>query len=361
MAKNTELQSVIKIPPDNSVGLYKFFASWPLQAIDFLSGCMKMDPHHRLTADELIKHTYFTHDRFPQKFLPALREKVNIEFNNPLLRKFKTEILMSTDKRDEIKSRRSSQNDSRWRFSLTEGSMKRKFSGDTVNYDSLSDKNLISLEKTTQRLNIIQKSGHNPLLKQSSLQISKEKTSKNVNTPKLLQNDNTTEMQMLQKSLQSLVKFNPKSDQNRPVSAQKETAISPLMPESPPPFQSLHFGFGDYNRSPNYHAVVLHPNISNISFSKDPPKRSPNISQNVNSNNTKTSQVPLLSNPKTQFLKKVERNVVVENIFANGDQGNQIWNDAPVWLNSFTTSLYKKKDGKPRIDDFSLPNLPGGM
>lgn len=163
MLKNTQLKPMIKAPTSDNC-LYKAFPLWSLQAIDFLSGCVKMDPNQRLTAEDILKHSYFTHDRFPQRFLPALREKVNAEFNSPLLRKFKTEILMSTDKKDEIKPRRFSNNDQRWRFTLHEGSMKRKLSCDTLSNDS--EKNLISLSKSSQRLNLTQKP---PLMKQTSI------------------------------------------------------------------------------------------------------------------------------------------------------------------------------------------------
>ncbi|XP_049826543.1 cyclin-dependent kinase-like 1 isoform X2 [Aethina tumida] len=329
MLKNTQLKPMIKAPTSDNC-LYKAFPLWSLQAIDFLSGCVKMDPNQRLTAEDILKHSYFTHDRFPQRFLPAIREKVNAEFNSPLLRKFKTEILMSTDKKDEIKPRRFSNNDQRWRFTLHEGSMKRKLSCDTLSNDN--EKNLISLSKSSQRLNLTQKP---PLMKQTSIPPpNKEKSGKQQQN-----GNNTAEMQMLEKSLESLAKFSQTKEETRSLSAQKELTPSPLLRSSPPEFQSLHFSVNECHKSQSTHSI-LHPSISNISFSKDPPKKSPSILQN-----RLTTQVPLLS--KSQFLKKMERPAVIENMF----------DDAPLWLNSFT--LKKKKEVKPKSDDFVLPNLPG--
>ncbi|RZC32392.1 cyclin-dependent kinase-like 4 [Asbolus verrucosus] len=286
MSRNSQLRAMVK-SASGDLDFLKHFPNWPLYALEFLSCCMKMDPHERATSEELLKNNFFTHDRFPQKFLPALREKVNTEFNNnPLLRKFKTEILMSTDKKEESKQRKSSQNEQiRWKFSLAEGSMKR----------------------------------------------------------------NTSEMQMLEKSLESLVKFTQKNEA-RPASAQKQDSSveSPLLPPSPPQFQSLQQSFSDYNKSPN----VLHPSINNISFNRDPPKKSPNLLQSLTVKSN-LNQVPLLTNPRTQFLKKFERNVAVDMLnTVEGGSG---------WLSTFSTNVQpKKKEQKLRNDVFTLPNLPGG-
>ncbi|XP_074027500.1 cyclin-dependent kinase-like 2 isoform X1 [Leptinotarsa decemlineata] len=337
LCKNTEMKSAIKVPVESNIGFYKHFSTWPTLTIEFLEGSMNMDPQQRLSADDLLKHPYFTHDMFPQRFLPALRDKVNIELNSPLLRKFKTEILMATDKKDESK-RKMPQKDSKWRFSFAEGTMKRKLSNEIMNNESLSDKNLISLTKTAQRLNGLQQRSSQ---KQSSF--SKDKSGKNLQT-----NSNSSELQMMEKSLESLIKFN-----KHPSGNQKDDSF---LPDTSPP-TSFHFEYGDYSRSPNSQ-TVLHPSINNISFSRDPLKKSPNVLHNMSSTNTKPVQVPLLTNPRTQFLKKLERNVVVENIFGTGDK-THVWNNGPIWLNSFTTSFYKKKEAKTKTDDFSLPNLPG--
>lgn len=348
------MKSTIKVSSDTqeSLNFHKKFPSWPLQATEFINSCMRMDPLQRHSADDLLKHHYFVHDRFPQRFLPALRDKVNTEFNNPLLRKFRTEILMSTDKKDEIKNRRPLMNDSKWRFTLAEGSMKRKLSSDALNISEIiTDKNLITLTNTQQRLNVLQRGNQSQFIRQSS----REKPLRNFN----LDSNNAIEMQMLEKSLESLAKFPNKNEDDRSDSPQKQPQIDNLLPSgSPPPFHSLHFGFGDFNKSPNIHPV-LHPSINNISFNKDPPKRSPNLLQSIHTGNIKLTQVPLLANPRSKFVKKTERNIPVENLFGTGDQGGQVcWSNTPLWFNTFNAQ--KKKERKYKPDDFSLPNLPGG-
>lgn len=315
---------------------------------------MKMDPLQRFSADELLKHNYFTHDRFPQRFLPALREKVNIEFNNPLLRKFRTEILMSTDKKDEVKTRRPLISDMKWRFTLTEGSMKRKLSCEALSIsENVADRNLITLANTQQRLNAFQRSNQTQLVRQPS----REKPGRSMNP----ENNNAIEMQMLEKSLESLTKFHSRHEDVRPASAQKQNQTENLLPnESPPPFHSFHFGFGDSNKSPNIHPI-LHPSINNISFNKDPPKRSPNVLQSIHTGSIKLTQVPLLSNSRSKFIKKVDRSMAPDNLFGTGDSGTQSsWNNTPLWLSSFNTNFQKKKERRNKPDDFCLPNLPGG-
>lgn len=334
MSRSSNLRGMIK-SASNETNLYKHFPNWPLYALEFLSNCMKMDPHERSTSEELLKNNFFTHDRFPQKFLPVLRERVNIEFNdNPLLRKYKTEILMSTDKKDEYKSKKFQQNDqARWKFTLAEGSVKRKYACDIFS-NSENEKNLISLAKTSQRLNIVQqKSSQNiTTTKPGNAQNNSSKEKVNV----------SSEMQMLEKSLESLSKLNNKNYILRPKTAQKQDIIENLaLPPSPLQFQSLQQQtYGDYNKSPN----VLHPSINNISFNRDPPKRSPNLLQSLNIKSN-LSQAPLLSNPRTQFLKKFDRDI-------NGDNANNLENTS--WL------AHSKKNPKTKNDVFTLPNLPGG-
>lgn len=257
---------------------------------------------------------------------------------------------MSTDKKDEARAKRLFMNDSKWRFTLTEGSMKRKLSSDTlsISENNIVDKNLISLASSQQRLNALQRNNQAQLIRQPS----REKPIKNMN----LDTNNGIEMQMLEKSLESLAKFHSK--ESRPASANKHSAREMLLSSgSPPPFHSLHFGFGDTNKSPNTHAV-LHPSINNISFNKNPPKRSPNVLQSMHTGHVKLTQVPLLGTSKSKFIKKVERNAPAENLFGTGDHCG--WSNTPIWLSSLNANGQKKKEKKNKPDDFSLPNLPGG-
>ncbi|XP_030758584.1 cyclin-dependent kinase-like 1 isoform X2 [Sitophilus oryzae] len=362
MSKNSQLRPIIKTPSQDTVGFYKLFQTWPLIAIDFLNGCTKMDPQERLTAEEMLKHVFFTHDKFPQRFLPALREKVNIEFSAPLLRKLKSEVLLSTDKKEE-KNRKIT--NERWKFSLPEGSMKRKLGYEPS--EQWADKNLITLAKTSQRLNVINSSSnsnsnsnstknphqHQVLTKQTSLQAKHYSTSK---SQIKLQHD----MQILEKSLEHLVRINKNENEHTPSSDhQKELEQTQTQSQSPI-YQTFHFGLGDNNKSPNNN--VLHPSINNISFNKEQPKKSPNALHHMNAS-SKINQVPLLSHHRAHYMKKLDRNVVVENIFGQGDHANIGLNSVtPHWFNNLTSNNnnIKKKDiNKSKIDDFTLPNLPG--
>lgn len=133
MSKNTQLRGMIRSTSGDQSNLYKQYPRWPLLALDFMASCIRMDPQTRPSAEDLLRHNYFLHDKFPQKFLPALREKVLVEYNaNPLLRRYKADVLMSSDRKE---IRRSSHLDQppKWKIQLAEANMKRKFSCETVN------------------------------------------------------------------------------------------------------------------------------------------------------------------------------------------------------------------------------------
>nr|CAI5828111.1 unnamed protein product [Callosobruchus analis] len=347
-SKNTRLKTALRVPEGSS--LQKRFSSWTPLALDFLNSCLRMDPVQRLTCEDLLKHRYFTHDRFPQRFLPSLRNKVNTELSTPLLRKLKTEIIMSTDKRDENRSRRPTQ--SNWIFSLKEGSMKRKFSGDSEGFSTMSGRFSL-FEKGTMESRY-----------RDSVDSKQHHTSQNAQQKV---KPNAAEMQMLEKSLQSLARLQDNKalpDQKaRPSSAQRNNITQIMLTDSPPHFHSLHFGIGDYNhnKSPTGGGQnVLHPAINNISFTREPQKRSP---VSIGISNGKLSQTPLLSNPRSNFLQKMDRNLVVENIYATGDHHGQTWGVTPVWLSGIATPTTLKKreqrETKPKMDEFTLPNLPG--
>lgn len=365
MSKNSQLRGLIRAGGESG-NIYKAFPTWSLFALDFLASCMKMDPQYRPTTEELLRHNYFTHDRFPQRFLPALREKVQTEFsNNPLLRRFRTEILMSTDKKDELKPRRSSQIEhAKWKLNLTEGSVKRKFSCDTVNSSEMnltySERSLISLEKSSQKLNVINsKSSQQNVLKQGSLVKSSKQS---LSTPKLSQPFDQTEIQKLEKSLESLSRFGQKSDTGRPLTSEKEMKTgSPINPPSPPQFQSLQPSIIELHKSTQTSQNVLHPSINNISFGKEPPKKSPNILQSLNCSTLKNTfnQVPLLNPHRQTFLKKFERNTVYDGTYSGESLNNSQNFSNASWLQSVGSLQLKKKDVKPR-GEFTLPNCPGG-
>nr|CAD7589127.1 unnamed protein product [Timema genevievae] len=77
--------------------LFKLFPSWPHVALDLLTLCLKLDPNQRPNSGELMVHSYFTQDRFSERFLSELRTKIQQEFQgNPLLRKYQTTLVVSS-------------------------------------------------------------------------------------------------------------------------------------------------------------------------------------------------------------------------------------------------------------------------
>lgn len=84
--------------------------------------------------------------------------------------------------------------------------MKRKLSQDASNNEPAvtSDKNLITLSKTAQRLNVLKhRSGQVQHL------VTKDRSTK------LTSSNNNSEIQMLEKSLESLVKFSSRTVSNK--------------------------------------------------------------------------------------------------------------------------------------------------
>lgn len=135
------------------------FSSWPLQAVRFLNSCMKMNPRRRLTAQELLNHTYFIHDTFLQTFLEDLKNKIEPEFNNPLL---KATGSLSADKKEITKHTKVLYN-TRRSFVLNGRSIKRK-------------SNSISLEnsKKKQPLNSFKRTNRSILKKPCLLHVEEE-------------------------------------------------------------------------------------------------------------------------------------------------------------------------------------------
>ncbi|KAB0793276.1 hypothetical protein PPYR_12896 [Photinus pyralis] len=356
MTKSDQLRGLIKSAAPDSSGLQKNFAEWEQLSLNFLASCLRMDPNTRPSADDLLRHKYFTHDRFAKQFLPRLREKIIKEFNeNPLLRKMKADIINSTDRSDrceEAKLRKQPQSDvPKWRINFSEGSIKRKLSCDT--------------SSTCDNYNNVVKSETNPyylrLSKQTSLHtmLVDKVNREGLGTPNVDRTIRTpnSDLRLIEKHLENLSKLSQKAAGDRPLSNHKDGA-SHKYPASPPRFQSLQPTLCDVNKSPLFHHPqnVLHPTINNICFTKAPPNKSPNALESISNPSVRSTfnQIPFLNPSKSQqFVKKTDRNPQCDVLNLEPFHNNT----TPVWMHGLKSNASKYKTKKE--DEFTLPNLPG--
>ena len=77
--------SGLRLPEAASTPLNTSFPSWSSRTLSFVSACLNLSPGARPAAHMLLDHEYFTHDNFPNSFLPSLRQKVQQEFSNNCL------------------------------------------------------------------------------------------------------------------------------------------------------------------------------------------------------------------------------------------------------------------------------------
>ena len=329
-----------------------------------------MDPQCRISSGELLKHNYFTHDHFPQKFLPALREKVLQEFNkNPLLRRHKADILLSTDRREEMSQRRVEP--SRWKMSLGEGSIKRKFGCDTISCSAGRSSNSFN-KSNVNRSSFSQKSTHN-FIKQGGNVVRKANNyhfENNISQTATEQSLGELELQILEKTMEGLSKHSQnRMDNLITLPTAKENRYdsgSTLNLDSSPKFQSLQLTGGDYMSPPSISNHTsedkLRPSVNNIIFSK----KSPKVLQNVRESSLMNvlNQVPLVHPPRgQQYVKKLDRNVVFDSMLTTVEPAvnSQSVGGVPNWLtNAGIGGIEKKKESKKQ-GEFTLPNLPGGL
>lgn len=164
----------------------------------------------------------------------------------------------------------------------------------------------------------------------------------------------------LEKALDLLSKLNQKNH-HRPKSTNKDLHqySSTTLPPSPPEFQSLQSqSFREpVNKSPVQQQTVLHPNITNISFTKDP-KKSPYLIQNNLSQKSVYNQGTNAS--KTHHLKRLDRCVIVDTASLNPEKSAR-FKSPPDWLNSVGMAHTKRDSWKGKtMDEFTLPTVPGG-
>ncbi|XP_042865308.1 cyclin-dependent kinase-like 2 isoform X2 [Penaeus japonicus] len=75
----------LRLPAAASTPLSASFPGWSPRAHAFVSACLCLEPVSRPSAQELLNHEFFTHDGFPETFLPVLRQKVQQEFSTNVL------------------------------------------------------------------------------------------------------------------------------------------------------------------------------------------------------------------------------------------------------------------------------------
>ncbi|XP_047484148.1 protein kinase shaggy-like [Penaeus chinensis] len=75
----------LRLPAAASTPLSASFPNWSSRAHAFVSACLCLEPVSRPSAQELLNHEFFTHDGFPETFLPVLRQKVQQEFSTNVL------------------------------------------------------------------------------------------------------------------------------------------------------------------------------------------------------------------------------------------------------------------------------------
>lgn len=141
MCKTTKLRGMIRSFPTDSTYFYKQFYRWSPLSLNFLLSCIKMDPQERLSAEDLLKHNYFYHDKFPQKFLPGLRVKIFSTITaNPLLTHYRTELVNSINKLSNLDRmdfprtlHLTEQQTPKWKMNnVVNANIKRKFNNDTI-------------------------------------------------------------------------------------------------------------------------------------------------------------------------------------------------------------------------------------
>lgn len=397
MMKNPSIKGVKKICNLES-SIYKIFDTWQSLASEFLTYCMKMDPNLRPTANELLKHSYFSEDHFAERFIPNLRERVKQEFNeNALLRQYKADIFFADTRprKQEIKIQKPTYTENKkWNINLNQESVKRKLSSDASHEGSFDSRSLVNLNRISQRFAVAQRLSQ--CQKNTTLQSLKreEKPARMTHTePSLIKygtntsNTNATTYSKLyrdkaesinnakypthhiaqkdsrlEKALGLLSKLNQKN-QYRPKSSNKDlTALSSNLSPSPPDFQSLQSHsfreIAQSTKSPPH--AVLHPTITNINFPKDSKelKKSPYLIQSVNTISLQSvfhNQVPLNNHLKASF-KRLDRSVCVETTTPNLEKLGR-FKSPPEWLATIAIGQNKHKG---KVNEFSLPTVPGG-
>lgn len=302
-----------------------------------------MDPALRATTEELIRHIYLNHDRFVEKFLPKLRQKVLQEYHeNPLIRKYQADILTASDDRrqDLYQDRYGKKLETpKWKINLQDPFIKRKTS--YVSFSSFKTHESSMESKISDSFN------------SKSYQSSINSELKN-NGAKL----GTTLFRLEQRKQMDKTKNkegnDTKENSDRP-SSDKNIELHLTSP-SPPLFQSLQ---PDCNRT-TFSQNILHPTINNLSFVQKEQKRNSNLCQ-PNSNRGKESlgktlqagytrsPIPVTQQPREHYLKRLSRGLVLDVNQLNENTNSPLLMNLsnktpPAWLNTAGYTTYKKNN-----------------
>ncbi|XP_049850625.1 uncharacterized protein LOC126323281 isoform X1 [Schistocerca gregaria] len=362
VARNPLLRGLRRAAEEPAQTLARTFPAWPSFAVELLALCLAAEPAHRPSAADLMEQPYFTHDHFPERFLPELLARVAQESQgNPLLRRQAAAAVSSASRRDirGTNLRRSFADPPRWRVNLipaeqTAGGDSRRF--------------LVDLNKPASRRKM--SDGNNIMDIAEEDCENKDEPAK---TPGMLSKSDLSRVKVSVHDIQLSTNFGD------------EQTSSP----SPAPFQSLQLHtFNANTQVQNEHSIpssqghnnmqVLHPSINNLSFSvnrdqattlptriPEPLKKSPLVPggklREVNRplpTTTSVNATPMLHvAPRTTFIRRLDRSLMLDVCTPDTHQPNE----SPPGDGWITTSkrLLSKPQKQQAVDEFSLPNLPG--
>lgn len=347
VARNPMFKGLKRTCDDGGKPLSKIFPSWSPFALEFVGCCLKMDPTLRPCSSELLKHPFIVKDNFAEQFLPELRQRIIQEFQcNPLLRKYQSAVLL--------------------------GSGPRRSGGGGGGGGGGEDRSMpvrrsSFMEPPRWKLNLIGENGSGDS-RRSSVDMNKCVSTR--------------------RKLSEAMDISPEESENRHFQFQssnqmdeasaREVLIDVQAP-SPAPFQSLQAFQGSqtpgrnasefYSSTPIQNNLqVLHPSINNLCFGSGGVKRSPLPPSVRRDSNfvSKTLQTGINPNtipfaPRTQLIRRLDRPPGGIHMDASvlGSLGEPT--TPPPWLCKRGASRdgTQWRNGK-NIDDFSLPNVPGG-
>ncbi|XP_066991708.2 cyclin-dependent kinase-like 2 [Anabrus simplex] len=367
IARNPDFKGLKQHFEDGIRALSKKFPSWPNITVDFLAACLKMDPLLRPCSGELLKHTYFVHDRFPDRFLPELRAKIEQEFkSNPLLQKNTSASVQESS--SAIRHSRSERRPSDTEEKLS-GIQPRKIYPTNLPRWKVN----VSSSENDSRKFITDFSKPFPS--------TRRKLSEGNNMMDVAEEDTENKTEMISADVglgMGGIFGGSGEDTNSQLQHQQH-----MLSSSPTPFQSLQVhhstmqSSGDHSHlpvpaPPNSFHQVLHPSINNLSFNPkeagvyggrlmEPLKRSPLPLGN-------RLKEPVMNAPRAQMVRRLDRSlfldvnqqgplsgIVTESPSNDRWFGNRRFGGGN--MNNNNNNVWKIP--KQTNNDFCLPNVPG--